>query len=1004
MNNLLMEHGTWIIAMITLDDAERKAIEIQNDVIKNFDKIKSEEDAKIQIINRILNECLDWPYTDFRAENHHESGFSDYILIDNQKPVLLIEAKRLGIFEIRTAEKNQVRHLKISGSSLKEAMSGIDQAASYSLANGIPITVLTDGITWIIFKTFIPGENFKTKEAIVFPSLEAVISDFSHFFDLLSKQQFKKRVYNSIFDQIHNNRLLLKQVLMAPLEESEIKIIQKSDIAFDLDRVFTNFFSRLTGDDDEDLLIECFVETRESRIADFSLEKMTTSVLGNITPLDKNVDSELINLITSNIEVEDPHYETGQTVFIVGPTGAGKTTFLDRFFRKTLPDAVRRRCIVVGVNCLDATGREDTALEWLTESLISALEKGVYEEGFPSWNDLLGLYHREYKRRSTGVDAVLYEKDKDQFKVKFGEFLSERVESDREGYLKRILSDAVNNRKMLPIIVVDNTDEFSNEYKQKFFQFSQALRRHANHCLLIFPVTDKSAWSFSKTDIYGIYKSRSFFLPTPSPREVFRKRINFLKQKLSNDKVDKKEKGGYFSSRGIKISIENLGSFAHVLENIFVDHDYTSKTIGELTNYNIRRTLLLSQRVITSPVIKIEDIIKSYVSGDIVTTNFTRFMDALIKGDYEAYKQGDNHEIYPIFQVDSDVRQSPLINLRILSLLESIHNSGRTVEEKHLGIQSIVDYFDAIGCPEVAVDKALISLLEAGLIEPYDVSNRDLSNNQKISISYKGMAHLRLASHNSVFFYQMALTTAISDQDIALKLRSCYKSNASFSDKLITIKSTFLAYLIQEDKQFISIEYPSTQYDCQKELTSNLDKFVHTHPTQDNDLVAFYGDEYREGVFKEDVLATVEFYDCSKGFGFIEVEGLDSKIFVHSEKLQKFGVEALKDGDSILCDLARGKKGIYVSKIHDIETDASQIEVVKCRIVRLFRDRGYGFVQLTDKDRTAYFHISVFSQDLRNKIQEGDFLEAEIGPDRNGDGFQIKQIISIPDSNKFLSS
>lgn len=981
--------------MTMLDDAEKKMHEIHKSAVDNLENIETEEDVKIQIINRILHECLGWPYSDFRAENHHENGYSDYILVDNQKPVLLIEAKRLGVFEIKTAEKNNVRHLKISGSSLKDAMNGIDQAASYSLANGIPITILTDGTAWIIFKTFTPGENFKSKEAIVFPSLYAVLSDFSVFFDLLSKNQFSKRIYNPIFDEIHNKRLLLKQDLVSPLEDADIKIIQKSDIAFDLDRVFTNFFSRLTGDDDEDLLIECFVETRESRIADFSLEKMTTSVLGNIAPSDKNVDSELASLITSNIDIEDSHHENGQTVFIVGPTGAGKTTFLDRFFRKTLPDPVRRRCVLVGVNCLDATGREDTVLEWLTESLISALEKDVYEDGSPSWDDLLGLYHREYKRRSKGVDAQLYIDNKQKFKQKFGEFLDERVENDREGYLKRILADVVNNRKMLPIIVVDNTDEFSNEYKEKLFQFSQSLRRHANHCLLIFPVTDKSAWSFSKTDIFGIYKSRSFFLPTPSPREVFRKRIDFLKQKLSDDRMDRKEKRGYFSSRGIKIEIKNLDGFAHVLENVFVDHDYTSKTIGELTNYNIRRTLLLSQRVITSPVIKIEDLIKSYFSGELVTTNFTRFMDALIKGDYEAYRQGDNHEIYPIFQVDSEVVQSPLLNLRILTLLDSVHNGGRSVEDKHIGIQSIVDYFDSIGCPEISVDWALISMLEAGLIEPYDVSKCDLSNNQKLAISYRGMAHLRLASHNSVFFYQMALTTAITDRDTALKIRSHYKSNVSFLNKLDTIKKIFLDYLVDEDAQHVSIDYPSAQYECQKELIHNLEKYSHAQHAHENDLVATYGDEYREGVFKEGVLSTVDFYDSSKGFGFIEVEGIDARIFIHAEKLQEYGIKALKDGDDILCDLARGKKGVYVSKIHDVETDASKAEVASCSIIRLFSERGYGFARLKDKERTAFFHISVFPPELRKTIQEGQDIKAEIGPDRKGDGYHIKQVISV---------
>ena len=96
---------------------------IRNDV--------SEEDAKIQNINRILNECLGWPYTDFSAETHHENGFSDYILVENEKPVLLIEAKRLGIIGVNTAERNKIRYLKISGTSLQKAKEGYYCVVSY---------------------------------------------------------------------------------------------------------------------------------------------------------------------------------------------------------------------------------------------------------------------------------------------------------------------------------------------------------------------------------------------------------------------------------------------------------------------------------------------------------------------------------------------------------------------------------------------------------------------------------------------------------------------------------------------------------------------------------------------------------------------------------------------------------------------------------------------------------------------------------------------------------
>ena len=77
---------------------------------------------------------------------------------------------------------------------------------------------------------------------------------------------------------------LLTQELEAPIREDDIKLNLKSSLAFDLDEVFSTFFTNLTGEADEDLLIECFVETKESRIADFSLEKMTARALGNLDP------------------------------------------------------------------------------------------------------------------------------------------------------------------------------------------------------------------------------------------------------------------------------------------------------------------------------------------------------------------------------------------------------------------------------------------------------------------------------------------------------------------------------------------------------------------------------------------------------------------------------------------------------------------------------------------------------------------------------------------------
>lgn len=73
---------------------------------------------------------------------------------------------------VESAVTDKCRPLKVSGSVLKPSIEGIRQAHSVGEV-GIPIAVVTDGITWIVFKTWVQG-GYREKEAFVFPTLEAV--------------------------------------------------------------------------------------------------------------------------------------------------------------------------------------------------------------------------------------------------------------------------------------------------------------------------------------------------------------------------------------------------------------------------------------------------------------------------------------------------------------------------------------------------------------------------------------------------------------------------------------------------------------------------------------------------------------------------------------------------------------------------------------------------------------------------------------------------------------
>ena len=75
--------------MLEMDKAESAFQKIYREVGQELSNIKTEEDAKVHIINRIVNECLGWPHSAFRSETKHDNGYSDHILVDEkERPAL----------------------------------------------------------------------------------------------------------------------------------------------------------------------------------------------------------------------------------------------------------------------------------------------------------------------------------------------------------------------------------------------------------------------------------------------------------------------------------------------------------------------------------------------------------------------------------------------------------------------------------------------------------------------------------------------------------------------------------------------------------------------------------------------------------------------------------------------------------------------------------------------------------------------------------------------------
>lgn len=64
---------------------------------------------------------------------------------------------------------------------------------------------------------------------------------------------------------------------------------------------------------------------------------------------------------------------------------------------------------------------------------------------------------------------------------------------------------------------------------------------------------------------------------------------------------------------------------------------------------------------------------------------------------------------------------------------------------------------------------------------------------------------------------------------------------------------------------------------------------------------------------------TVKWFDDSKGFGFITIEGDDGDCFVHHSEIQMPGFKSLSEGDEVEFEVVQNDRGPAAKNVKKVE-------------------------------------------------------------------------------------
>ena len=978
--------------MITVDDGFAAAKAIVESVTPRLHDIITEQDARLQLINRFLREALGWDYPDFGTERHNANGYSDYVLSGQGRKRLVVEAKRVGTLVDTLAPKSNT--YKVGGPALKSASEGTAQAASYCLAEGTNLAVLTNGIAWIIFRPFpAHGVAYTDANAFVFPTHQSLLEDFSLFFDLLGKPAVLQNTHTLRFAKDGGLSLVQFEPLTAANREEDSKLLAPSELARDLEPIFREFFGSLSAENDREMLIECFVETRESRYADASLEKLLASITTSISSLGSS-EAQLQDQITASIETG-----RGAEVVIVGNLGAGKSTFLERFFESVLEPTIKAKCLLLKIDLSKATVDLSNLSAHLIETLKDICEHALYGDNGPTFEELLGLYFSEYQKRSRGQFKPLYDSDKEAFKRNFGDFLDQKMEQEPYEYLVRMLEQVVKSRHMLPCIVFDNADNLPDaRIHEATFQFGHALREAIPYSIVVTPIADRTFWRLSKSSgPIASYPTKKFYLPVPSTKSVLDKRVQYLKRKLE----DRGSAGHYFTTRGIRLSIENINAFAACLEEALLQEDFVSRRISWLANNNIKKSLELTQQVIMSPYFTVDDLIKTYIAsgpGRLPSGHASKLMKALVLQNYNNFQPAKNEFVMNVFEVSPHSPTSPLVSLTLLKVLINRAGEGAGSAED-MAVEHILQYFDAVGVSESATNYAISTLLSNNLIEPYDTSKDTIETSERIAITHRGRMHFEMATSDPIYTSQMAFATPLRDLDLVDLLRSLHDTSAA-SEQWQRIQSEFASYAITQDLEFLRLPQDAL-YDGARALRQTLQSRWIDKKSSSASANTTSAKIKSQGYSHLPVV--MKWYDIKKGFGFGEA-GLGEDVFVHYALLAQADIKELTSGDTLICDIAVSTQGkLQAIAIHSFERGGSGStggiaggKVVEGKVVFYNPKRAYGFIRSPAVGEDIYFSSKALERGGIKNLTDGTTIWARVELGRFGKGWVASVVAAAP--------
>ncbi len=702
---------------------------IHNDYLKaDF----NEADTRAKIIDRIFKQCLGWTEANINREEKVHTGFTDYQLKINNITRLVIEAKKVGeYFELSSS--NRKRFYKMNGviQTIPNLLKAINQVQNYSSDIGCRHSLVTNGYQFVLFTSITIGKPWRDSEVLVFHSLDDIEKNFSFFMNIFSLESIKKGSISSILEKNISNKLF--KVVLNSLHNADEK--WQRNILYPYIKPISDFvFSELIDNRKAEVLKECYIHERATKDLCNELDELFIDRVPQFSEQysvheikDSKDDAGSFAKKINEVSFRSP---TGDILVLLGGVGAGKSTFLYRYFRLLLPTTSKAIYFFT---------------DFRTASIeISNIDSFIFETVKQTW---IEQYSHSYQN-TINIDSVSTIPIKDQ--------------------VINLISQLKAINKSL-VLVIDNVDQHTREYQESLFMIANNIKESLN-IIVIVSLREETFMLSTRIGVFDAFHINKFHISSPNLLTLLKKRIDYSLTLLSKEVQTALDEGSRFKYEDdTREKLENY--FLVLLHSLSKKNDQSKRVIRILDNVScgdMRKALIMFTEFLHSGNTDVQNIIdmynRSYYREYQISAH--QLIKSIMLGEYRFFNDSRSM-ILNIFDFDITLTDSHFHRLRILKYLsEREHKKSPHHQKGYVSIDEIIILGDQVLISKEIISGALEKLSEYRLVEFDNLSKNDFDNASYVHITFSGKFYLRYLIHQFVYYDQIAISTPISDQEL----------------------------------------------------------------------------------------------------------------------------------------------------------------------------------------------------------------------------------------------